>query len=550
MFANYTIKFRLTAIIIIMFSLIVMVGGIGLYGMVTSTKEADMLMSEHVRPAILLGQIRFLQAENRSQVLLGLQHDPEGPFAKMHDHPLDLHVENIRKNGEKVAELLETYEKRAMDDPREIELFKKVKDARAALQAEGLRPARELLLKGEFHNANGIVLTKVNPLFRAAAEAGTELEAHILKAAEEEQASHERHFKNTLMLAGVLVLFGLTMVVVMGGLLMRSIVRPLDGIVDHFSTIAKGDLSQRVDISGDNEITFVQKGLAKLQQDLVEMIGEIRKSAEVMTKSAARLQEEMVLVANNSDSQQRGGQDVAAAMQEMTVSVGEVARSTESASEAARSSSELAHEGSHQVEHTMAVTREVVAVMDASSATMRSLQDSVNKIGAVTSVIREVADQTNLLALNAAIEAARAGEQGRGFAVVADEVRKLAERTATSTADIARIVAEVRQSSDHAVNSMHQAQGKIELVQESARQSNDSLGKTLSAAETVSSIAEQIAGASNEQASAATSVAQSMESISGLIADTHERIREVREESDALANAAQHMHQLVSRFRV
>ena len=120
MFDNYTIKFRLTAIIVIMFGLIVMVGGIGLYGMITSTKEADMLMSEHVRPAILLGQIRFLQADNRSQVLLGLQHDPEGPFAKMHDHPLDLHAETIRKNGEKVAELLDRSEEQRLNSSHEF----------------------------------------------------------------------------------------------------------------------------------------------------------------------------------------------------------------------------------------------------------------------------------------------------------------------------------------------------------------------------------------------------------------------------------------------
>ena len=550
MFENFSIRSRLTAIVAIMFALIMVVGGVGLNGMLTSAKEADMLMDEHVRPAILLGQIRFLQAENRSQTLLALQHDAQGAFAHMHDHALEMHTDTIKKNGEKVAELLETYAKRQMDDPREIELFNKVKEARERYMLDGLRPTRELLLQGEYLQANEKILKAVNPLFRAANEAGMALENHILKAAEEEQAAHERNFKQLILLSSAMVAAGLLIVGILGVLLMRSIVRPLNGIVAHFNAMAGGDLSRQVPITGNNEITYVERGLESLQKDLVAMIGEIRRSATLMTESAGRLQGEMSAVAHNSAEQQDGGTQVAAAMEQMTASVSEVAASTEHASDAARTSANLAQEGSRQAEHTMAVTREVVSVMDSSSEIMRELQNSVVKIGAVTNVIREVADQTNLLALNAAIEAARAGEQGRGFAVVADEVRKLAERTTTSTADIARIVGEVRSSAEHAVSSMSDAQTKIVMVQKSASESNTSLAKTLQAAEAVSGLAEKIAQASEEQTVSADSVAKSMERIASLISDTHDRIRGVTTESESLTASADHMQDLVSKFRV
>ena len=550
MLKRFSIRSRLIVIIVIMIGLVVTVGGVGLHGMVTSTENSRMLMDEHVRPAILLGQIRFLQAENRSQALLALQHDPTSPFVTMHDHPATMHTDTMRKNAEKLTELMDAYGKRKMDDPREVELFKKFKETLDRYAQEGLRPVSDLLLKGEFLPANEVILKKLNPLFRETNEAGSALETHILKAAEEERREHEADFKQLLTLSGVLVFVGLVIVGVMGVLLMRSIVGPLNGIVAQFATMAGGDLSRQVDVHGHNEITHVQEGLARLQKDLVAMIGEIRHSAGVMTESSENLRREMAAVAENSSSQQDGASTVAAAMEEMTASVAEVASSTQSAAEAARTSSELAQEGNRQAAQTMEVTQAVATVMNTSSATMKTLRESVAKIGAVTQVIREVADQTNLLALNAAIEAARAGEQGRGFAVVADEVRKLAERTTSSTADIARIVTEIHSSAEHAVTSMQEAQDKIGQVRHSAQESSATLGRTLDAAESVSSLAAQIAAASDEQASTANSVAQSMEHITRLISDTHERINGIRQQSESLSGSAGHMQLVVARFRV
>jgi aerotaxis receptor len=199
---------------------------------------------------------------------------------------------------------------------------------------------------------------------------------------------------------------------------------------------------------------------------------------------------------------------------------------------------------------SITATGRVVVAVQASSGTIADLDRAIAKIGVITQVIREIADQTNLLALNAAIEAARAGEQGRGFAVVADEVRKLAERTASSTRDIAVTVGEIRSVTDNAVASMQRAVTEVDQGNAMISASEQGLTRVTAVSREVAEMAQHIAFAAREQAEAGKQVASSMERIAGLIDGNVEAAQEAERAVQELLATAFDLRSTVGGFRL
>jgi methyl-accepting chemotaxis protein len=192
----------------------------------------------------------------------------------------------------------------------------------------------------------------------------------------------------------------------------------------------------------------------------------------------------------------------------------------------------------------------VVATAHNSVGIVSNLNDSIKKIGQISTIIKEIADQTNLLALNAAIEAARAGEQGRGFAVVADEVRKLAERTASSTSEITSAVDTIRTQTEAAVASMGEVEQEVLACENFNRLTGDALEQIVSAANEVTGLVSQIADSTKEQTSASENVARNMEDISSLTEEDSVSLRQVGAAADDVSHLANELQQLVGKFRV
>jgi aerotaxis receptor len=246
----------------------------------------------------------------------------------------------------------------------------------------------------------------------------------------------------------------------------------------------------------------------------------------------------MTGVTGNAESEQEHVQQIAATVEQFSQSVAEVANMAADSLVDANAMKKIVNESSANMELSIEATGKVATTVQSSSTTIAELGVAIQRIGEIANAIKEIADQTNLLALNAAIEAARAGEQGRGFAVVADEVRKLAERTAASTKDIAQTIAEINTVSDAAVISMQNAVLEVETGITLIRKNGDGLKQIMDATINVTERVDHIATASKEQSAAGQSVAQSLERIAGLVDNNTHSAKDAKYATEELAKSA------------
>jgi aerotaxis receptor len=330
----------------------------------------------------------------------------------------------------------------------------------------------------------------------------------------------------------------------------QSIVAPIHRAIAHFDHIAQNILTDEIDISRQGEAGDLMNRLAIMQVHLKVMLDELRLSSLAIAGESQRLTGEMTKVVSHSQEQHDRVQSVATAAEEFTQTVAEVADSAGRTSDTAATSRGLVTDSAASIASSMRATERVVVSVQESNASIESLNEAIQKIGDITKNIREIADQTNLLALNAAIEAARAGEQGRGFAVVADEVRKLAERTSTSTGDIAKTVTEFRAITERTVQSMTQATHEVEDGIGKMRASVDGLDRITASSNEVANMAEHIAAAAKEQAMASADVASNVTTVSTLIDQNSAIAQEAWKTLESLSGHADSLMALVKKFKL
>ncbi|MBF1165566.1 MAG: MCP four helix bundle domain-containing protein [Dechloromonas agitata] len=529
--------------------LMLLVGVIGLRGVSESNVSLQTLYQEKQIPSNLASKMMFLLSDNRSQIMLGLQHDPANPSARLHDHPLDLHVDNTLKNRQEINAALEELKKHPLSE-QEQALFAKFSATRERYSSEGINVARRLLKEGKYLEANELLLLKINPLYAEMKRDGEALISELSRsAAETHQAAEARYatIRNLTIgsLLGALLLGGIG-----GWLLTRSITRPLHRAIGHFERIAEGKLTDEIDIEGRDETGLLLCNLATMQVMLKAMLDNINAASRAIDQRCQQLETQMQQVAEQSEQQQASVEGVAAATEEFSQSVQEVAANVQETAAAARDSQAKVSQSNTNINQSMLATTRVVEAVQASNSTIDQLNRSIAKIGDITGVIADIASQTNLLALNAAIEAARAGEQGRGFAVVADEVRKLAERTTASTADINTTVSEIQTVTAQAVSSMTLAANEVDTGIGMLRESVAGLQGIAESASVVTQMSTQISDASRQQGIASEEVAQSMQQITDLIEQNTASARAARQAADELLHTSSELEALISSFEL
>jgi methyl-accepting chemotaxis protein len=350
----------------------------------------------------------------------------------------------------------------------------------------------------------------------------------------------------------ILLAAALALLVGLGAALAISlaIVRPLKRVIGLAERIAAGDLSTRIEIHRRDEIGQLLGAMQTMAGNLREMVGRLQGGVTQLSSSAQSLSTVTEQTRQGVNGQKLETDQVATAMSQMTATVHEVARNAEAAAASTEQADRRVDSGSQVVRQTLQRIDQLAGAMDATTASIQRLSQDTQRIDAVLEVIKNVAEQTNLLALNAAIEAARAGEQGRGFAVVADEVRALARRTQQSTAEIEALIAALREGSRRAVADMAQSASLVNQTVEGANQTEGALAAIAEAVARIFEMNQQIAAAAEQQSAVAEEINRSVTSIRDIADQSASAMEQTAASSIQLAELGRELQGMAGHFRL
>jgi methyl-accepting chemotaxis protein len=321
-------------------------------------------------------------------------------------------------------------------------------------------------------------------------------------------------------------------------------------ILDEMNKFANGDLSVCLENNNDDEVGKLSQGLNKAVESIRKLLTTMSEVVQATASAANQISSSTEQMAAGAQEQSSQATEVAGAVEEMTKTIFETSKNTSLAAEASKNAGKIAKDGGKVVDETIQGMDRIADVVRNSAETVQALGKSSDQIGEIIQVIDDIADQTNLLALNAAIEAARAGEQGRGFAVVADEVRKLAERTTKATKEIASMIRQIQKDTTGAVESMQKGTEEVENGKHLARKAGDSLNQIISGVDKVVDIVSQVAAAGEEQSATSEQISKNIESISNVTHESASGIQQIAHAAEDLNKLTFNLQELVSRFTI
>ena len=354
---------------------------------------------------------------------------------------------------------------------------------------------------------------------------------------------------------GQLVAVGITLVAILFGvvstiLIVRSITAPLNTALAIANKVADGDLTVDIEATSADETGQLLAAMKNMTEKLKVMVSGIRHAAASVASGSDQLSASSEEITRTMSDQSSRSSQIAASTEEMSQTVIDIARNSASIATSANKTADIAQNGAEVVNKSVNESKAIAATVESSAKVMKNLGDKSKQIGEIISTINDIADQTNLLALNAAIEAARAGEQGRGFAVVADEVRKLAERTANATSEISSMITAIQGEVDNAVVAMNKTNEQVEVGLQYSVEAGNQLTTIVSSVTSLQGMVQQIATATEEMSTTSEAISGDIQQIATGASEISGGSEQVAQASSELARLAGELKGIVEQFKV
>ncbi len=523
---------------------LVLVGLLGLRGIDRSNHNAETIYHDHLVPVSQLGAINNMMRQNlQALTIAAVARSAPGATEEYYLAPTEANIGKIDKLVKRLRE--------AHSSPEEGKLIEEWAGLREGFVEKGLRPAVALLRAGEFSDAEDMVLGTARPRFEKTQAVFDKLVALKLEESRKlnERAAAEFSVARNLILATGLL--GLLLALAIVFVIIRSITRALGLMQATIGEVEKSsDFTRRVAVEGSDEVGKTAASFNALMGALQGMLRQVLDNVASVSGAAQTLASTSSQVAAGSAQQSEAASNMAATMEQITVSINHVSDSAREALDISRRSGEFSSRGGTVIHDAAAEMLRIADTVRETSSTIESLGQQSDQISSVVQVIKDVADQTNLLALNAAIEAARAGEQGRGFAVVADEVRKLAERTTKATEEITQMIGAIQGSARSAVAGMGAAVSRVDSGVALARQAGDAINQIKEGADLVVSEVNDISAVLAEQSTASNDIATHVEKVAHMSEENSAAANEAASAASHLERLADTMRAAVGRFRI
>lgn len=521
----------------------------GLYVTNEMQAQAQDIASRRMTLVRDYNKVMLLISTKHKESLLSIQHDPQNPLAPK-DHPASVHFDNVAESHAAMMKIIDSMPGLIHSDNGK-KVFADMEEARKDFYSQGLQPVLNLVKEGKYAEANSLRISKAEPLLKKLEDSVHAAANHEAEGANKALEASEQFAKNAqLTMLFALILAGLGMFMVERKAI-RSIAGGAAKLSDAMSaTAADGDLTRRVQVESDDEIGRTAEAYNKLLASVSDSVSHVREGAARVAELSRSIGESNREIQRGSGHQSEAASSVAAAIEEISVSISSVSQSASGVKTMSVESQAQTTEGKRQTGLVVSEAKDAGYSMSTLAKQVHEFMASTKEINSMTGQVKDIAEQTNLLALNAAIEAARAGEQGRGFAVVADEVRKLAEKSAQSANEISRITSSLSEQSSLVDRAIESGVGAIHSVQESAGVVDQKLDQSSVSIEHATQGITDISSSMSEQDHAVQEVARSIERIAQMAEENFAAINSSSRDVQSLEEVAQKVNEAVGRFKV